>query len=174
VGPRDRFLAALDPLAKRRRRLIRQTVIVLDEIDPPAGESVGQPCKLGRRATEWLERRAEQGSPTGARELPEPRDAEPRATQRGEQLVRPLEPGDEDPCLERYVAEQKVQELRQVAAHRTRVERDHGAGATAAERVDRLDASRDPQRDLRRHGVRRELDGLLERDVARLRGGEPT
>src|SRR5213593_728707 len=113
VGPRDGFLAALDPLAKRRRRLIRQTVIVLDEIDPRAGESVGQLCKIGRRATKWLERRAEQGSPAGARELPEPRDAEPRATQRGEQLVRPLEPGDEDPCLERDVAEQKVQELRQ-------------------------------------------------------------
>src|SRR3989440_229050 len=76
VGSRDRLAAALDPLAKRRGRLIRQTVIVLDEIDPRAGESVGQLCKLGRRATEWLERRAEQGSPAGARELPEPRDAE--------------------------------------------------------------------------------------------------
>src|SRR5207244_11190727 len=76
VGSRDRLAAALDPLAKRRGPLIRQTVIVLDEIDPRAGESVGQLCKLGRRATEWLERRAEQGSPAGARELPEPRDAE--------------------------------------------------------------------------------------------------
>src|SRR6266568_547944 len=174
VGPRDRFLAALDPLAKRRRRLVRQTVIVLDEIDPPAGESVGQLCKLGRRATEWLERRAEQGSPAGARELPEPRDAESRATQRGEQLVRPLEAGDQDPGLERDVTEQEVQELRQVAAYGAWVERNHGTGATAAERLDRLDASRDPQRDLRRHRVRGELDGLLERDVARLRGGEPT
>src|SRR2546426_5015782 len=146
VGPRDRLAAALDPLAKRRRRLIRQTVIVLDEIDPPAGESVGQLCKLGRRATEWLERRAEQGSPAGARELPEPGDAEPRATQRGEQLVRPLEAGDQDPCLERDVAEQKVQELRQVAAHRTPVERDHGAGATAAERLERLDARSEERR----------------------------
>src|SRR2546430_15556595 len=115
------------------------------EIDPRAGESVGQLCKLGRRATEWLERRAEQGSPAGARELPEPRDAEERATQRGEQLVRPLEAGDQDPGLERDVTEQKVQELRQVPAHRTRVERDHGAGATAAERVDRLDASGEVQ-----------------------------
>src|SRR6266699_1016358 len=76
VGSRDRLAAALDPLAKRRGRLIRQTVIVLDEIDPRAGESVGQLCKLGRRATEWLERRAEQGSPAGARELPEPRSSD--------------------------------------------------------------------------------------------------
>src|SRR2546426_946449 len=174
VGPRDRLAAALDPLAKRRRRLIRQTVIVLDEIDPPAGESVGQLCKLGRPATEWLARRAEQGSPAGARELPEPGDAEPRATQRGEQLVRPLEAGDQDPCLERDVAEQKVQELRQVAAYGARVERNHGTGATAAERLDGLDASRDPQRDLRRRSVRWELDGLLERDVLRPGGGEPT
>src|SRR3989442_10796726 len=76
VGTRDRLAAALDPLAKRRGRLIRQTVIVLDEIDPRAGESVGQLCKLGRRATEWLVRCAEHTRPAGARSLPEPRDAE--------------------------------------------------------------------------------------------------
>src|SRR2546421_1048896 len=80
VGSRDRFAAALDPLAKRRRRLIRQTVIVLDEIDPRAGESVGQLCQLGRRATEWLERPAGPGSAPGARRAPGTRDAEWRAT----------------------------------------------------------------------------------------------
>src|SRR5438309_2303369 len=47
------------------------------------------------------------------------------------------------------------------------------ARATAAERRDRLDAPRDPRRDFRGHGVGRELDGLLERDVPRRRGREP-
>ncbi len=173
VGPRDRFLAALDPLAKRRRRLIRQAVVIFDEIDPRSGESIGQLCELRGREAERLERRAEQGSATGARELTEPHDAEPRAAQLGEQPVGPLETGDHDPCLERDVAEQEVQELWQVTAHNRRIERDHDARATAAERLDRLDVSRDPPCDLRRNGVRRELDGLLERDVLRPRGGEP-
>src|SRR2546422_4370522 len=61
-------------------------------------------------------------------------DALPISGERSEQLVRPLHAGDQDPGFERDVAEQQVQELGQVAAHGAGIERDHGAGATAADR----------------------------------------
>src|SRR2546421_578521 len=67
-------------------------------------------------------------------------DAEPRPAERPEQGFRPFDTGHEDRGLHRDIAEQQIQELRDLAPDRHRVVGDRDAPAPLCERRERLDA----------------------------------
>src|SRR5207237_7075220 len=110
IRPLDRFLATRHPLPKRRGWLVRQAVVVLDEVDPGESESVGALRELRRGYAERLERGTEQRAPGCAGELPHARDALARPAERSEQLERPFDACHDDARLQRDVAEQQVEE----------------------------------------------------------------
>ena len=94
-----------------------------------------------------------------------------RPAERSEQLERPFDARHDHARLQRDVAEQQVEELRHLAAHDRRIVRDHAAPPSVAERLDRLDPADDARNHVGGEGVRRQLHRLLERDLARARGG---
>src|SRR2546427_11679550 len=59
VGARDRLLAPLDALPERRRRLIREAVIVLDDVDAAEREAIASLREFGRREAKRLQGGAE-------------------------------------------------------------------------------------------------------------------
>src|SRR2546427_10055213 len=122
---------------------------VLDDVDAAEREAIAPLGEFGRREAERLQGGAQQPARWRARERPQPGDPESWSpAQRGEQLGRPIDRGHENPGLQRDVAKQQVQELRQVTANDDRTERDHGAPAAVGERLDRPDppADRPPER----------------------------
>ena len=146
-------------------------MVVLDEVDPGEGESIGALRELRRGHAERLEGGAQQRAPGCARELPQARDAVARPAERREQLERPFDARHDDAGLHRDVAEQQVEELRYLAAYHGRIVRDHTAPPSVTERLDRLDPADDARDHVGGEGVRRQLDRLLERDLAGARGG---
>src|SRR5205807_8232140 len=76
-----------------------------------------------------------------------------------------------DAGLHRDSAEQKVEELRNLAAHDGRMVRDHAAPAPLAQRLDRLDPAHNARSHVGGESIRRQLDRLLERDLAGAGGG---
>ena len=168
VRLRHRFLAARHPLAERGRRLVGQVVVVLDDVDPAEREPITQLRELLGGEPHRLEGRAQEGAPLRyAAQRADARDAEPRPAERSEQGGRPFDPGHENRGLHRDVAEQQVQELRDLAPDRGRIVGDRDAPAPLCERRERLHAADHARGDVGRHALGGQLDRLLERDVPR-------
>src|SRR5437773_402075 len=70
IGARDRFLTPLDALAERRRRLIREAVIVLDDVDAAEREAIAPLREFGRREAKRLQGGAQQRAIGRALERP--------------------------------------------------------------------------------------------------------
>ena len=166
AGASDGFLAALDPLAKRGARLVGQSVVVLDDVDAAGGEAMADVRELGRVEPDRFERPAQERA-CGRRGGHRPQGLDPvgRTAERFEQRVRPLDPRDDDPALERDVAEQQIGQLCRIAADQLRVVGDRGRKASGLARLDTLHTPDDALRDRLADAGRGQFDGLLVGDV---------
>lgn len=146
-------------------------MIVLDHIDARAGERLAQRGEPVLGQPLRLERRARQGPVEYARCVAQSLDAEARPGQRGQDLFGESHVHELDVGVQRGVAEQHVDDLRDVAAHRRDGELDVDVEQAVAMRAPSRDASRNVARDVRvvqRGGG--QLDALLEGDAVRHRG----
>ena len=179
------FLAGADAVAKGMETLVREAVVVLDDVDAGAREQAAEDGEALGAEADGLERGAGERAVGNAGDLAQTERAELRPGQgfvaAGPVLgARELKVGEEDVVLERGVAKEDVEELRGVVAggadgkiddDEVLVGGDGGDGDEAAEDV--LEDERVAERGAG------ELDGLLEEqrfdagvEVALVRGGD--
>jgi Dolichyl-phosphate-mannose-protein mannosyltransferase len=120
VGRGHRLLAPRHALHERRRHLVGQRVVVLDQIGAAQGEgpAVGRQLRYG--LAHRLDRGTHQRPPRHAAELAQPGDSERRPRQIGEDRVRPLHLHQPHAAKQGDVAEEDVEQLPELASHQVR------------------------------------------------------
>ncbi len=168
VGLAHRGLAGAHALGEGMETLVRQPVVVLDDVDARAREEAAERGEPLDGEADWLERGAGERALAHGGQVAQAERAELRTGQRllaprPFLWVRQLEVGELNVLLDRRVAEEDVEELRRVVAGRAdgkidddrvlvRAERGHGDEPAD----DVLEHERIAQRGAR------QLDGLLQ------------
>ena len=118
VGGGDRRLAGGHPAGEGGAGLVGQAVVVLDQVDPAAGERGREAGELVGGEALGLQRRAGERPVRRSGQRPQPLDAEAGTGEVGQHGRFEVEVDQLDVGLEGAVAERHVQQLGQVGTHR--------------------------------------------------------
>ena len=156
-----------DALGERRVGLVRQAVVVLDEVDAAAGELLRQLRQPRRRHALRLQRRAGERTAERADAAAQAVDAVARAAERRGEIGRNVHVQQHDVRVQRGVAEHHVEELPGIAADGGGGEADADVEDVAAAVLDRFDLAHDVAQDLRlRRWRRRGISTLCSTAIA--------
>ena len=107
----DRALHGAHPLPERRRVLVGEPVVVLDDVDARARERARDCRELQRRESLRLQRRTRERTPVHAGERADAGNAEARAAEARGHAFRNAHIDELDVVVQRRIAEQHVHEL---------------------------------------------------------------
>ena len=172
IGQPDLILDARHALLEGMEMLVDEAVIVLDDIKPAARITTAELRQFRGRKTQWLDRRRRQRPAINIQVLADAINAEARATESLQLLIRQLHVDDLDAAADRDVAEQHVQQIGNgVIGHIRAVADPHIiVGRRAQPFGDCLDDADDARLPMAGwHAVFRNLHRLLDADIFGMR-----